>query len=112
MIGLPVLMWKFIFSFLRPRTHVNQAVVTEGLSELGVRFELVPGATAVWLAAAEGHTATVERLLACVDVRIDQPDAAAGRTPRMIAEENGHTECVALLVEKEKSRKTMGGRKR
>jgi ankyrin repeat protein len=111
---LPVLVWKFIFSFLRPRTHVNQAVhVTEGLSGEGAGWGLVPGATALWLAAARGHTAIVERLLARMDVCIDQPDAAAGRTPRMIAEENGQAECVALLVEKEKSsRKAMGGRKR
>ena len=90
---------------------MNQAVVTEGLSEGAVEFGLVPGATALWLASAKGHTAVVERLLARVDVCIDQPDAAAGRTPRMIAEENGHVECVALLVEKENSsRKAVRGR--
>ena len=42
---------------------MNQAVVTEGLTEEGVECELVTGATMLWLAAAEGYTVTVERFV-------------------------------------------------
>ena len=87
---------EFILSFLRPRTDVNARVVIEGLSEEGRNDGLVPGATALWLAAAMGHSECVEQLLDCVDIAPHLP-AADGRTPLMVAEGEGHDLCVALL---------------
>ena len=94
---LPVFLWKFIFSFLRPRTNVNQVIVTEGLSA-----GLVRGSSALWLASSKGHTACVEHLLAHRDTDVFQPDAA-GRTPLQMAQEGGHAACVALLAARQKA---------
>jgi serine/threonine-protein phosphatase 6 regulatory ankyrin repeat subunit A len=94
---LPVLVWKFIFSFLRPRTEVNATLRRDGeLTEWALEAGLVSGASALWLAAARGHTAVVELLLAREGVAVDQPDMT-GRTPLLIAQEREHPGCVALL---------------
>ena len=95
---LPILVWRFIFSFFRPRTYVNQVLVTkESLSTKGVQLGLVPGASALWLAAAAGKTLCVEHLLAHADIDMRRPDAA-GRTSYQIAQENGHAACATLLL--------------
>ena len=66
---LPILVWRFIFSFLRPRTYVNQIIVTkESLSEKDVEMGLVPGASALGVAAAGGKTLRVKHLLAHADI--------------------------------------------
>ena len=93
---LPLLIWKFIFSFLRPRTQVNARIVLDGLSENGQEDGFVPGATALWLAASKGDAECVEQLLAYEGANVQQPDTA-GRTPLMIAQGKGHELCVALL---------------
>ena len=66
---LPLFVWKFILSFLRPRTDVNaRRVVVEGLSVMEEDIGLVPGATALWLAAAKGHTEYIDQLLDCFGI--------------------------------------------
>ena len=55
------------------------------------------GATALWLAAAKGNAACMEHLLVDGDYVDPQQSDAFGRTPLMIAQEEGHELCVALL---------------
>jgi hypothetical protein len=95
---LPVRVWNFIFSFLRPRTNVNAALRMDGtpLSVFAVQEGFVPGGTALGQAAARGHTACVEHLLAYAGIAVNQPNLA-GVTPLLAAREGEHAECVALL---------------
>jgi ankyrin repeat protein len=95
---LPVQLWKFIFSFLRPRTDVNAALRMDStpLTVYAVQAGFVPGGTALGQAAARGRTTCVEHLLANAGIAVHQPNLA-GVTPLLAAREGGHLECVTLL---------------
>ena len=71
---LPNRGWEFIFSFLRSRTNVNTAIVRGNLSNAGIRLDFVSGATALWMAAARGHSACVAHLLLQDGLEVNQPD--------------------------------------
>ena len=92
---LPVLVWKFIFSFLRPCVDVNKPMTFDYLSD--DNDDLQPGATALWLAAARGHALCVQLLLAHQSIDTNQPDQS-GLTPLDIAKKNNHLLCVELLT--------------
>jgi hypothetical protein len=66
------------------------------LSAYDVAEGFVPGATALWQAAARGHTACVEHLLAYAGIAVNQPNLA-GVTPILAAREGGQAECAVLL---------------
>lgn len=92
---LPLLVWKFIFSFLRPNVDVNKAMALDYVSDDD--DDLQPGATALWLAAAGGHATCVQLLLAHQSINPSQADQA-GLTPLDIAKKNNHLLCVQLLT--------------
>jgi ankyrin repeat protein len=93
----PGLLSNYIFSFLRPRTDVNKTINSD-LSSLPAELveNSVPGASALWMAAANGHADCVDSLLEHEYIDAKLPDRQ-GRTPLNIATTNGYADCKTLL---------------
>lgn len=93
----PGLLSNYIFSFLRPRTDVNKTINSD-LSSLPAELveNSVPGASALWMAAANGHADCVDSLLEheYIDAKLTD---LQGRTPLNIATTNGYADCKTLL---------------
>lgn len=95
---LPMHIWKFIFSFLRPRTQVNARMVLKCVPEFAIDHHYYnSGATAIWLAAALGRHQCLQELLAYPGIDVEQADDK-NRSPLMIAQERGNDLCVRLLL--------------
>ena len=93
----PGVLSNYIFSFLRLRTDVNKTINSD-LSSLPAELveNSVPGASALWMAAANGHADCVDSLLEHEYIDALLPDLQ-GRTPLNIATTNGYADCKTLL---------------
>ena len=75
----------------------DKAVVEKGAEGINARGSK-DGCTALHVAAGDGHTAVVEKLLE-KGAEVNVPDNK-GRTPLHVAASNGHTAVVEKLLEK------------